>query len=922
MKRIISALLALLLVGCDGLFSDVSDAEYVSRAQTFLDEGKLKSASIELKNALAKNSDNAQARWLLGRLYVEIGNGLAAEKELNKARNLGVNDDSVMPLLLRAMLLQGDNASVLEQDINSVTSNNIVAELMASRGLAYAFQKKLDKAGHELDAALLKEPDLPYVLTARARLSVINNNPAEARNYLEKALAQNNTYAPAWSLIAGLTPVKEGAEKAIDAYTKAINNRFNNADDLVKRSLLYIQLKRFEDAQNDLSMLEARFPQRIDAAYVQGVLYYLQKQLPEAQASFELVLNNNNNEMRTVFYLGATHFLQGNYEQAKDYLSRCVAAVPNYIPARMLLAQIKLRDREFAAAEALVRPVVKSKPENVPALNILANALIKQGDTSEAVEILEKLVKLQPNTAEPRTRLGVGLLEKGEKNRGFISLESAIEIDPLFQQADIMLVLNYLKENDVEKALIAAKAFVRKQPDNAVAYNMLGRAYLIGKQVKEAEHAFQTARKLVPSDPGASHQLAALALKDKEPEKARTYLKEVLEQYPNHLRTLLGLAVLEGQLKERGAMEATLKKAMEAHPDAIQPRVLLAQEYMKEGKADRARVVLGNMFQRNRNSPAVLSIFGELQLAKKDYANAKSIFKELVDLRPKSVRAHLLLAKASGGLNDLEGVQEALENVLELVPTNVPAKIALTRILLAKGDIGQAQEELASLKKVANDNPEVMALEGAIQKKLGNTKQSLAIYKQIFDQIPATKTLLILANQHWAADDKDGSVLLLEQWHRDHPKDIKATLALANNYLGLERQNDAMQLYRQVLKLSEDNLLALNNLAWHLRKSDPEQALSYARRASVIAPESVTVIDTLAVILMEMGRIADAHRLIEHALEKQPEDSMLRYRQALILEKRGQEQEAKSLLETLLNQNAQFPERAEAVQLLERLKRL
>ncbi|MCF6239008.1 MAG: tetratricopeptide repeat protein [Candidatus Marinimicrobia bacterium] len=142
--RIISILLVFLLAGCDGLFNEVSDAEYVSRAQTFLDEGKLKSASIELKNALANNPDNAQARWLLGRLYVEMGNGIVAEKELNKALNLGVSNGSVLPYLLEALLLQKKYKEVLEQHASELGSD-AAANVLASRGLAYHFQKKPKK---------------------------------------------------------------------------------------------------------------------------------------------------------------------------------------------------------------------------------------------------------------------------------------------------------------------------------------------------------------------------------------------------------------------------------------------------------------------------------------------------------------------------------------------------------------------------------------------------------------------------------------------------------------------------------------------------------------------------------------------------------------------------------------------------------
>ena len=916
--RIISALLVFLLVGCDGLFNEVSDAEYVSRAQVFLDEGKLKSASIELKNALASNPGNAQARWLLGRLYVEIGNGLAAEKELNRARNLGVNDDSVLPLLLRAMLLQRNYAGVLEQDFGSIASDKAAAELMASRGLAYLYQKKMDKAEQELDAALLRGADLPYVLTARAHLSVAKGNREEARSYLERALLQDNSYALAWSLIGDLTPVKDG-EKAIEAFSKAIENRFNNAADLLKRALVFIQLKNYEKAQNDLNQLKARFPNNMKANYVQGVLYFLQKRLPEAQETLEQVLKSNSDEIQAVFYLGATQFLQGNYEQAKNYLSRFVTAAPHSFPGRKLLAQIRLRDREYVKAVALMRPVVKTNPEDIVALNILATALISQGKADEAVELLERVVKLQPEEAEARMRLGVGLLAKGEKRQGIENLEHAIEIDSQFQQVDILLVLNYLKENDIKKALEAAKSFVSRQPENVVAYNMLGMAYLAAKQEEEAKHSFQAAKKLAPGDPGSSQQLAALALKNKAPEKARAYLQDVLKQHPDHLRTLLALAALEASQGKKEAMEIVLKDAIAAHPEAVQPRVLLAQEYLERGKTEQARVVLGDMPNKHRSNPGVLATFGGVQLASGEFAAAKFTFQQLVNLQPKVAQAHYLLARAYDGLNDQKGLKTELEQTLALAPEHLLAKMALTRLLMAKGDIDSAKEQLASLKKFAGDNPEVLILEADVLTKSGDTDQALVSYRKLFAAEPNTATLIALAGHQWAMGDRDGAILQLEQWEKDHPDDISPKLALANNYLGMGRQDDAARLYQQVLMLAENNLLALNNLAWHFRESDPKKALAYAERATAVAPESTMVMDTLALILLEKGDVRKAQRIIDRAREKMPEDRTLHYHQALILEKAVGAQAAQKVLQELLSNEEEFPERKEAELALERI---
>ncbi len=923
MKQIISALFILtLLNGCDGLFNEVSDAEHVSRAQTYLDEGKLKSASIELKNALGKNKNNAQAHWLLGKLHVELGDGLSAEKELTKAKELGVNDDSVLPLLLEALLLQENYSGVLKQDISLAHVAKVAARLKASRGLALLSQKETDKARQELDAALSLGADLPYVLTARARLSVVEKNTEDARGYLDKALAQTSTYAPAWSLRGDLMSINDELEKAVEAYTKAIENRFNNGGDLLKRAFLFIQLKHYEKAQSDLNLLKARFPKHIGVNYAQGALYFNQKRFPEAQESLELVLKGNNNEMLAIFYLGATHFLQGNYEQAKGYLSRFVAVVPYHIPGRMLLAQIKLNDREFTEAEALVRPVVKSNPKDVQALNILANALIYQGKTDEAIALLEKAVKLQPEAAEAQMRLGVGLLSKGEKERGFESLENAIEIDPQFQQADIMLVLNYLKDNDIDGALKAAKSFASRQPKNAVAHNMVGLSYLANKQVVEAEKAFQMAIEQAPGDPEASRQLAILALKNKDYMKALGYLEEVLKHHPMHLQTLISMAGIEAMQGHREKEEKILLDAINVNPESVEPRVLLSRKYLKEKRVDRARAILGEILEKERNTPAVLSALGEIQLTLREYKSAESTLRQLAQLQPKMAQAHFLLAKAYKGLNNHKSQKKSLEEALKLAPEHAGANIDYIRVLISEGDIAESKERLEKLKTTIKDDVTLLSLEGAILLEMKEFEKALSVYLEMYSKKANSKTLLALVKAYEKIGKRSDATPYLESWIKDYPNDISARLVVATIYIEEGREADAISQYREVLNYSKNNTTALNNLAWYLRKTDPDEALAFAEKAHVSNRTSVAVMDTLAILVSQHGDIARAQRLIERALAQQPTNPNLIYHRVQILEKAGQIQEAKTSLEALLEKGSEFPEKVEAEQMLKRLSAL
>ena len=73
-----AALLAAALGGCG---RDASPRQYLQEAKAFQARHDHKAAIIQLKNALAQDPENGEARFLLGSSYVETGQYAFAEIE-------------------------------------------------------------------------------------------------------------------------------------------------------------------------------------------------------------------------------------------------------------------------------------------------------------------------------------------------------------------------------------------------------------------------------------------------------------------------------------------------------------------------------------------------------------------------------------------------------------------------------------------------------------------------------------------------------------------------------------------------------------------------------------------------------------------------------------------------------------------------
>ncbi|HDZ62306.1 MAG TPA: PEP-CTERM system TPR-repeat protein PrsT [Nitrospirae bacterium] len=918
MRGFLLFVLMIVVTGCDGSSSN-TEAEYVSSAQNYLDRGELNSAAIELKNVLTKNPENPEARLLLGKLYLDNGNGLGAVKELLRAREMGISDEAILPALARAYLKQQKHEETLGLLGGSSLSLKAQADLLTSHGLAYMMQGNIEKARRVLETALEKDPGSAYTLYGWAQLSTAASDEEAARQYLDKSLAANDRFAPSWALVGDLDRFDKKSEMAEEAYRKAIESTDDDASYRLKRAMLRMELKDYDDAQKDISLLKKKSPNQPGVNFAQGLLHLLSKRYPEAQESFELVLKVSPNYMPALYYLSVVQVAQGQQEQASKNLSQIVSEYPTYLPARELLAKEYLKQGNYEKVESLMRPVVTAESDDPTSLNLLATALLGQNKTEEAIQLYAKVAALEPGSAVTKVRLGMGQLLEGKQIDGMANLESAVELDPEFAKADIVLVLQYLQNKDFEKARQSAKAFIEKQPKNVAAYNLLGLAYMGLNKPEEAAEAYKTALKIAPGDPVASHNLAVFSLLNSRPEEARSYYQGVLKYHKDHLKTLIRLSLLEAKLGDTKSARAALEQAMAAYPDAVQPRVLMARQYLQAGKSEKAVVVLQEVQEKQPNNLLLLVTLGEMQLANRDFQSAKLTLKRVTELAPDSAHAHFLLAKAYASLGEQEKTEQALSRALELNPNHYAARLAMTRLQIQNGEIEASKKNLALLQKTAADNPDVRLIEAGLLIRSGNLEEAQIVLEKRFRDSPSTKSLLDLTRLYWSRGRRNEAVVGLEKWVEGHTDDVAAQLALADTYVELERRKEAIRQYETILKSSKNNLAALNNLAWLLIETDPDRALAYAEKARSLAPDSGVIMDTMAAALLQKGDLARARRMNERALQTKPESPTFLFRKAMIEQGSGNTDEAIKVLRLLLESRQAFPERAEAGLILKRL---
>ena len=188
---LVSGLLALSMLGADPAAA-TSAQDYLRNAQKHLDEGEANAAVIELKNALSIDPTLVEARLMLGKVYLRLGDGPSAEKEIKRAEGLGVAREHWISALAEAYLLQGKFQNMIDEiQVENKLDPELRASLLAHRGLAQLGLAQLDEAGESFDAALELNPSLESALVGRIQLAIGRNERERAIRFADELLEKS-----------------------------------------------------------------------------------------------------------------------------------------------------------------------------------------------------------------------------------------------------------------------------------------------------------------------------------------------------------------------------------------------------------------------------------------------------------------------------------------------------------------------------------------------------------------------------------------------------------------------------------------------------------------------------------------------------------------------------------------------------------
>ncbi|MEZ0123292.1 MAG: XrtA/PEP-CTERM system TPR-repeat protein PrsT [Candidatus Reddybacter sp.] len=900
--RLLTTTLIISLLSMLSACSKPTEEEYFNRAKAALAEGNQQTAIIELKNTLLLNNSNSEARWLLGKAYLELLDGPSAEKELRKAMEQGLAAESALLPLAEAFYIQGKYDELIKLKLpNSLQSTEHKAQLFTLKGRSYLALSNFPSAERLFQQAQQLASNDPQVNTGIAALRSAQGKSDEAQKLLTQVLESNPEHVPAWQQLATLEQQQGNFEAALAAHSKAIEYSKHNSLDIAQRALVYIQLNRLDEAKKDLAQAKVKNSPIID--FTSGVIAILENRLEDAKESLQKVLNDIPNHMPATFYLGLASYKNGELEQAKILLTAFQKKYPNSVSANKLLGGINLALGDREAATVYLRKANASDPSDIKTIKLLGRMALDTGSSAEAIAYFSEVIEQEATNPENYLQLGRSYSAAGQPNAARNEFEQAVALNPELTTAEVGIIASYINNNEFELALNYVKNLQQERPEDTDPLVFESAIHLAMGNKQTAIEALEQALVLAPGDQAVSHNLASLTLQDGDFDGARKLYLGVLEHHPEHVPTIMRLAKVELiSGREKNSLNL-VQKAFEINPGSLEVTSTLASYHLKQGQPQKAMQLINQVPDGHTNDAAFYELRAKTEIALGQYHAANKTISDLLKLRPQSAEGYFLLAKVNAQLANGDTVLSNLQTALQLNPRHFEARTTLTRILAKNGAYEQSDAVLDSLVGVYGSHPQVLYLMGLRELRNNDAKYAYELFSKAASIEARGEYAIAMSNAQFSMRDTNEAVAILETWMKNNPNDLTVQYRLANVLLLLKRNDEAIVEFRNALRIKSDSVGALNNLAWLLREKSPDEAETLANKALEIAPESPQALHTLAMIKLNQNQPGKSVELLNKALDSSPDNYQLQYSLAKALGKDDQAGKAETLYRALLSKD-------------------
>lgn len=259
-------------------------------------------------------------------------------------------------------------------------------------------------------------------------------------------------------------------------------------------------------------------------------------------------------------------------------------------------------------------------------------------------------------------------------------------------------------------------------------------------------------------------------------------------------------------------LQKVLKKRFK--PSSVETHLQNFKKYFESRDFVNAEEALMNASQAAPDSPVIIYNFGRLAAAKGDANKAIDYFKEAIDRKPMFVKAYNAIGEIYESLGDIGTAIKYYELAHNISPANAERLISLSKLYYKSGESEKAE---VILKEAHSDVRDDVSTSGHL-----------------------------LGEMYLSKNENEKALEVLIKAHKKNPSDISIMQSLADAYRKVNKPEQAIETYNEIVKININNANAFYNMGkTYLEMGTKDKAIAAIKKAWELNPFSKEISNDL-----------------------------------------------------------------------------
>ncbi len=643
-----------------------------------------------------------------------------------------------------------------------------------------------------------------------------------------------------------------------------------NGDDekmylILGNSLTYT--KRLDEGLTVMKDAVMKYP---DSSAVQlnlGRMMVVGGDVVEGRSLVEKAVKNNPDDIHLKIALSQIYQMIERFDLSVLLLEQMKKDFPESPLPSLALAQLFLKKNQQEQAIVILGDAERAGISDSGLFRLYAMIKHRQGDSSTALKYFEKAVEVAEKGQLQDNQLILAdyysFLQNYKEAQKILELIIAEDNSKKVLKSKVVEL--FLAQGEFERARESVDALLNENSADARGHFLKGLMMMQDKDVVEAREQFSKAKELAP-DAAENQFLYGVTFIEESQDISITEISESLKKNPNMLKARMALAGLFARKGEFKESLHELDKILEIKPDNSKVRALRISVLLKMNNPEAALADAQFLVELEPEITWHIFRLAEIYFITKEYDKALLLYTKIKDEKPESV--------------------QILDRIVE--------------IYILKKEYEQAMSEVDSFLLRFPDERQAVMVKANIYISQRDFERAERILLPEAERAEAVAPSLMLAELYKAKKDDGNVIHFYKKALQLRPADVVIMMKLADFQLKIGASDEAIASYEKILQEKNDNLPAMNNLAFLYAEDgrNLDRAFELANVVYKKLPGNPDVADTLGWILVLKESYSQADSYLHIAMEAKADNPTIIYHVGMLRFAQKRQQEAEALLNT------------------------